>query len=91
MIKRALLWGAALGLTIGTVLNILITIRPFSMDINGAVERLAFALCPLLIIGFMPGTKQLPIVVIAIIGNGIIYGILFSLIASLMRFTRGQD
>ena len=85
MIKAAARLGAILGTGISAVLVTLTFVRPFPWQINGAIERLTFGLCPLLRLAFGPGMGSMILVaVIAIIGNAILYGALFAAVAAVV-------
>ena len=84
-IKAAAKLGAVIGASISLVLVILTFVMPFPWQINGAIERLTFALCPLLRLGFASGMGNTVIVaLIAIIGNAILCGALFTAVAAVV-------
>jgi hypothetical protein len=74
--------GAVTGVGVAVIMISLVQLRPFSIPINGIIERASVRLCPLFILGFWSGiTNTAELFAITIMGNAIIYGALFALIA----------
>ncbi len=74
--------GAVTGVGIAIIMISLVQLRPFSIPINGFIERASFRLCPFFILGFWNGiTSQAEWFAITILGNAVLYGALFALIA----------
>lgn len=64
------------------LMGLLVVTRPFSVHVNGFIERATFKLCPLLILGFSNDVKSLTsLIIITTVGNALLYGALFALIA----------
>ncbi len=82
-IKAGAIAGAAIGAGGAIILLSLEYIRPFSPHANSFVERLTFRLCPLYILGFANGIGMATLVTITILGNAILYGIVFGVLVAL--------
>jgi hypothetical protein len=77
--------GAVVGASVAIILLTLTFVRPFPWYMNGAIEKLTFRLCPLFILGFANGMGSMTVVVIiTIIGNAILYGTAFGVIAAIV-------
>lgn len=84
-IKTGAITGAVVGTGVAVVLISLVSIRPFSPDTNAFIERLTFKLCPLYVLGFSNAVSSMAAVVaIAILGNAILYGLVFGGVAGLL-------
>lgn len=83
--------GAVVGVGIAVVLVPLIQIRPFPVAVNSFLERVTFKLCPLLVLGFSSDMKSMTgVVVVTILGNAVLYGLIFGLVAGAVSlFRRG--
>jgi hypothetical protein len=83
-VKNCALSGILTGATVATVLLPLSFARPFSAAANGFLERLAFQLCPLFILGF--GLKSwIWLFAFVFLGNALLYGLAFGLLGFLAR------
>jgi energy-converting hydrogenase Eha subunit G len=82
-IKTGVATGAVLGAGVAIILLSLEQIRPFSPHANDAIDRLTFRLCPLYILGFANGIGMAVLVTITILGNAILYGVVFGILAAL--------
>ena len=79
---RGAVVGATVGIAIAIVMISLDQMRPFSVSANSLIERATFRLCPLFIFGFSNDVKSMTaVVIITILGNALLYGVLFALIA----------
>jgi hypothetical protein len=88
MIKKGAMIGTAVGVGIAVVLLTLPFVNPF-YTANGAIERLTFRLCPLYFLVFANGMGSMAnVVIITIIGNAILYGIAFGVIAAMLSLYR---
>lgn len=88
MIRKAAMIGAAVGVGIASVLITLPFVNPF-YTANGAIEGLTFRLCPLYFLVFANGMGSMTnVVIITIIGNAILYGIAFGIIAAIVSLYR---
>lgn len=77
--------GAAVGIGVAVVLITLDLVRPFPVFVDDAIEHLAFRLCPLYILGFANGMGSMTnVVIVTIIGNAILYGFAFGIIATMI-------
>jgi hypothetical protein len=77
------------GVGIAVVMIPLIEPRPFPVAVNSFLERATFKLCPLFVLGFSSGIKSMAGVIVAtVIGNAVIYGLLFGLLAGVVSFLR---
>jgi hypothetical protein len=79
--------GAALGTGVAIILITLTFARPFPWQVDGAVERLTFRLCPLFILGFGMGSWA-SVIVVTIFGNAILYGTAFGAVAAVVSLCR---
>jgi hypothetical protein len=86
-IRNAAMIGAAVGTGVAIVLITLTFVRPFPWQVDGAVEKLTFRLCPLFILGFGMGSWT-SVVVVTIVGNAILYGAAFGAIATVVSLCR---
>lgn len=87
-IWRAWLGGAFVGWLLAGAGFVLITLRPFSMGLNGLIEKLTVHLCPLSFLFFWPNPLHLGMASTAIavvVGNGLIYGTLVCPLGGVMR------
>ena len=85
MIKAGTKLGAVVGASVAIILLTLTFVRPFPWYMNEAIEKLTFSLCPLFILAFANGMGSMTtVVIIAIIGNAILYGIVFGVIAAMI-------
>ena len=85
IIRRAAAWGAIVGIGIAVLMILLDHLGPFSVRVNGFLDRVTFRLCPLFILGFWKSMKSWPeLILITIVGNALLYGILFMVIASVI-------
>lgn len=74
--------GAVVGAGIAILMISLDQLRPFPVPVNSFIERATFRLCPLFILGFSSEVKSMTsLIIITIIGNALLYGALFALIA----------
>ena len=79
---RGAVVGGVVGAGIAIVMISLDRLRPFSVSVNSFIERATFRLCPLFIFGFSNDVKSMTVlVIITILGNVLLYGVLFGLIA----------
>jgi hypothetical protein len=83
--------GSAVGVGIAVVLIPLVEIRPFPVAVNSFLERATFKLCPLFVLGFSSEVRSIAgVIVVTILGNAILYGLIFSLLAGIASlFRRG--
>jgi len=93
---RGAVVGATVGVAIAIVMISLDQLRPFSVSVNSFIEGATFRLCPLFIFGFSNSVKSMTVlVVITMLGNALLYGVLFALIALCIglfqRKSRAQD
>ncbi len=88
MIRKGAMIGAAVGVGLAIVLLTLTSVNPFYMA-NGAIEKLTFRLCPLYFLVFANGMGSMAnVVIITIIGNAILYGIAFGIVAAFVTLYR---
>ena len=81
-IRVGAIWGAAVGAGIAVVMISLVMVRPFSVPVNGFIERATFRLCPLFILGFSSSVKSMTeLCLITLAGNALLYGALFAVIS----------
>jgi hypothetical protein len=81
IIRIGAIWGAALGIGIAVLMISLDELGPFSVPVNGFVERATFRLCPLFILGFSTYVKSnASLYLVTIGGNAVLYGTLFAVI-----------
>jgi hypothetical protein len=74
-------WGAAVGIAIAVLMISLVESRPFSVPVNGFIDRAIFRLCPLYILGFSSYVKSMAsLYLITVAGNAILYGALFAIL-----------
>lgn len=79
---RGAVIGAATGGGIAILMISLVQMGPFSIPINGFIEKATLRLCPLFILGFSNEVKSMTsLILITILGNAFLYGALFALIA----------
>jgi hypothetical protein len=77
--------GGIVGTGIAVVLLSLEYIRPFPPNANAFVERMTFKLCPLYILGFTNlVSREWMVAVLTILGNAVLYGIAFGIIAAIV-------
>lgn len=75
-------WGASVGAAIAVIMISLDQLGPFSVSVNGFVDRVIFRLCPFYVFGFSNAiTSKTSWFMITIAGNAVLYGILFAVIA----------
>jgi len=83
-IKSGVMTGAIAGSAVAIVLLSLHHARLFSLYGNSMIERLTFRLCPLYILVFANGMGSMTVIVIVtILGNAILYGVAFGIVAAL--------
>jgi hypothetical protein len=75
--------GAITGTCVAVLLISLANIRPFSSNINSLVERATFKLCPFYILGFANSVSKIGLIAWTIIGNAILYGMVFAVAAAI--------
>jgi hypothetical protein len=74
--------GATVGVGIAGLMIPLVLLRPFSVPVNGFIERATFRLCPFFIMGFSKDvTSKTSWLLITIAGNAFLYGAVFAVIA----------
>jgi len=74
--------GSAAGVGIAIAMISLVMLRPFSVPVNGFIDRATLGLCPLYILGFSSYVKNWPeLSFITIAGNAVLYGALGAIIA----------
>jgi len=84
-IKTGAIAGAIVGAGVAVVLIALDHIGPLSPDANAFVDRLTFKLCPLYVLGFTNVVShEWMVVVLTIIGNTLLYGIAFGIVAAIV-------
>jgi hypothetical protein len=76
-IKRLAIAGAATGLIVAIVLMSLSAYNLYPL--NGFVERLTFALCPLYILGFAP-VSWFTLIGVVLLSNALLYGVGFGIV-----------
>ena len=83
--------GAVVGVGVAAVMIPLIEIRPFPVAVNSFLEGATFKLCPLFVLGFSGALKSMEgVVAVTIVGNAVLYGLIFGLLAGLISpFRRG--
>jgi hypothetical protein len=83
VIKTGAILGAITGAGVAVIMLSLEYIRPFSADANAFNSRLTFKLCPFYILGFTNlVTTNVTLVLVTILGNALLYALLFVLIAT---------
>lgn len=83
-IKNGTITGAVVGAGVAVLLLSLEYIRPFPPNANAFVERLTFKLCPVYILIFTNYvSKEWMVIVLTILGNAVLYGAVFGLIAGI--------
>jgi hypothetical protein len=82
--------GAAVGIGIAVLMVSIYYIRPFAFPVDGMVERLTFKLCPFFILGFALKSSTV-LVVVTILGNALLYGVLFSVIVIGLELVRRMN
>lgn len=88
-IKSGTLAGVIVGTGIAVLLLSLEYIRPFSPDANAFVERTTFRLCPFYVLGFTDiVSSEWTVVALTILGNAVLYGIAFGIIAAIISLFR---
>jgi hypothetical protein len=88
MIRKSARIGAAIGAGVSIVLVTLTFVNPFH-SADGAIEWLTFRLCPLFILAFANGMRSMTgVVILTIVGNAILYGAAFGVIAALVSYLR---
>jgi hypothetical protein len=84
--------GTIVGAITGTCMAVLLIsldhIQPFSSNINSLIERATFKLCPFYILGFANSVSTVELFTWTIIGNAILYGIVFAIVAVIFSFVR---
>lgn len=80
-------WGAAVGAGIAIVMTSLISVRPFSVPVNGFIESAAVRLCPPLLLDYFI-TSWAEVSFIAVVANALLYGALFALFALIIVSSR---
>lgn len=84
--KKGVITGAAVGTAIAVVLLTLEYIRPFSPNANAFVERITFKFCPVYFLIFTNYvSKEWMVIALTILGNTVLYGVAFGMIATLLR------
>jgi hypothetical protein len=84
-IKNGTITGAVMGAGVAVVLLSLEYIRPFPPNANAFVERLTFKLCPVYILIFTNYvSKEWMVIVLTILGNAVLYGVVFGVIAGIL-------
>lgn len=88
--------GAAIGAVIAGVMILLDQLAPFSVSVNGFIDRAIVRVCPLYLLGFSNEvTSKTEWFVVTIAGNAVLYGVLFVLIAGVaalwQRFWLAQN
>ncbi|HEY1938111.1 MAG TPA: hypothetical protein VGJ33_09270 [Candidatus Angelobacter sp.] len=84
-IKNGAITGAIVGTGVAVVLLSLEYIRPFPGNANAFVEKLTFKLCPAYILIFMNVvSKEWMVVALTILGNAVLYGLVFGAIAGIL-------
>jgi len=82
-IKNGAIIGAVVGTGVAVILLSLEYIRPFPGNGNAFVEKLTFKLCPAYI--FMNVvTKEWMVIALTILGNAVLYGLVFGAIAGVL-------
>jgi hypothetical protein len=83
LIRNSALTGAAVGTGIAVVMISLNHLRPFSIAVNDFIDRTIFKVCPLYVLGFSNDIPNKAVwFIVTILGNAVLYGALFALIAS---------
>ncbi len=85
MIKTGAKIGAAVGASIALI-TLVLSFWPLAGG-GAAIERLEFRTCPFLILGFVDMSTT-TFVIITIVGNTILYGIGFGIIAAIVFFCK---
>ncbi len=81
--------GAAVGAGIAVLMISLDQLGPFSVPVNSFIDRAIFRLCPFYALGFSRDvTSKTTWFLITIIGNALLYGALFALIALVIALLR---
>jgi hypothetical protein len=74
--------GAVAGAGIAVVMILLDQLGPFSVPVNGFIDRAIFRLCPFYALGFSKDVPNKAVwFLITIAGNALLYGVLFAVIA----------
>lgn len=88
-IRKSLLCGALVGAGLACFLLLVVSIRPFPVEVNALLERAAFRLCPLYLLMFINLLRTTNEVILAtILGNAVLYGILGVLLTLAYRLIR---
>lgn len=89
-IKTGCIVGAIVGAAIAALLISLVHIRPFSPDLNAAVESITFRLCPLYVLGFSSAVKsEASLIIITVLGNAVLYSAVFGVIVLIVSRIKG--
>jgi len=83
LIRNATITGAVVGAGVASVLILLDQWMPFSVSINSFIDRNIFKVCPPYIVGFWNIIPNKAVwFLVAVLGNAVLYGALFALIAA---------
>jgi hypothetical protein len=83
--KNGLITGAAVGAGIAVVMISLDNLRPFSVAVNSFIDRAAFIVCPLYVLGFSNDIPNKAVwYLVTILGNAVLYGAVFGGLAGLL-------
>lgn len=81
--------GAVAGAAIAVALISLVTLRPFSVPVNGFIENVTFRICPLFILGFSSYVRNwAELLFITIVGNAFLYGAWGAIIGLIIVLSR---
>jgi hypothetical protein len=84
--------GAGVGAVVAAVMISLDQLGPFPVSVNSFLDRTIVRVCPFYILGFSKDvTSRAEWFLITIIGNAVIYGVLFALIAGAVALFRRPD
>jgi hypothetical protein len=84
--------GAGVGLVVAVAMISFDQLRPFPVPVNSFIDRAIFRVCPFYVFGFSGDvTSKTEWFLITIIGNAVLYGVLFGLIAVAVAVFRRPD
>jgi hypothetical protein len=84
--------GAGVGAMVAAAMISLDQLGPFPVSVNSFIDRAIFRVCPFYIFGFSQDvTSKTEWFLITIIGNAVLYGVLFGLIAGAVAVFRRPD
>lgn len=83
LIKNGAIGGAVVGSGLAAAMILFDQWMPFSVPINSFIDRAIFKVCPFYILGFSSYVTNKPMwFLVTILGNAVLYGVLFALLAA---------